>query len=89
MVSKKKKISDVPQMDDKSLEKFWDDKQPEDFDGWEEMSLIFKRPPKKLVQLRLEPGDVRIIDRESKKTGIDRAQLVRAWVKEKIRALGY
>jgi len=89
MVSKKKKISDVLQMDDKSLEKFWDDNQPEDFDGWEEMSLIFKRPPKKLVQLRLEPGDVRIIDRESKKTGIDRAQLVRAWVKEKIRELGY
>ncbi len=89
MAVKKKKISDVPQMDDKSLEKFWDNNQPEDFDGWEEMSLKFKRPPKKLVQLRLEPGDVRIIDRESKITGIDRAQLVRAWVKEKIRELGY
>jgi hypothetical protein len=89
MAIKKKKISDIPQMDDKSLEKFWDNNQPEDFDGWEEVPLKFKRPPKKLVQLRLEPGDVRIIDRESKKTGIDRAQLVRAWVKEKIRELGY
>ena len=78
MGAKKKKISDIPQMDDKSLEKFWDNNQPEDFDGWKDVSFKFKRPPKKLVQLRLEQGDVRIIDRESKKTGIDRAQLVRA-----------
>jgi hypothetical protein len=28
---------------------------------------------------------VRIIDRESKRSGIDRAQLIRSWVKEKIR----
>jgi hypothetical protein len=89
MGAKKKKISDIPQMDDKSLEKFLDNNQPEDFDDWEDVSFKFKRPPKKLVQLRLEQGDVRIIDRESKKTGIDRAQLVRAWVKEKIRELGY
>ncbi|MGD8446199.1 MAG: hypothetical protein PVH37_26260 [Desulfobacterales bacterium] len=89
MGAKKKKISDIPQMDDKSLEKFWDKNQPEDFDGWKDVSFKFKRPPKKLVHFRLEPGDVRIIDRESKKTGIDRAQLVRAWVKEKIRELGY
>ena len=40
-------------------------------------------PPKKLIQLRLDPNDVRYIDRESKRTGIDRAQLVRSWVKEK------
>ena len=32
----------------------------------------------------LDPKDVRIIDRESKRSGIDRAQLVRSWVKEKI-----
>ena len=89
MGAKKKKISDIPQMDDKSLEKFWDNNQPEDFDGWEDVSFKLKRPPKKLVQLRLEQGDVRIIDRESKKTGIDRAQLLRAWVKEKIRELSY
>lgn len=47
--------------------------------------LDFKRPPKKLIQLRLDPKDVRIIDRESKRSGIDRAQLIRSWVKEKIR----
>jgi hypothetical protein len=46
--------------------------------------LNFKCPPKNLIQLRLDPGDVRVIDRESKRTGIDRAQLVRSWVKEKI-----
>ena len=46
--------------------------------------MKFTRSPKKLIQLRLDPRDVRIIDRESKRSGIDRAQLVRSWVKEKI-----
>ncbi|MBW1614215.1 MAG: hypothetical protein JRJ57_09650 [Deltaproteobacteria bacterium] len=80
-----KKLSDIPHMNDEELEKFWEKNEPEDFEGWQEGNLKFVRPPKKLIQLRLEPADVRIIDRESKHTGIDRAQLVRSWVKEKIR----
>jgi hypothetical protein len=84
MMSTPKKISDVPPMSDDELEEFWDNNQPEDFEGWREGELKFKRLPKKLIQLRLDPADVRIIDRESKRSGIDRAQLVRSWVKEKI-----
>jgi len=84
MMSTPKNISDVPPMSDDELEEFWDNHQPEDFEGWQEGALKFKRPPKKLIQLRLDPADVRIIDRESKRSGIDRAQLVRSWVKEKI-----
>jgi hypothetical protein len=49
-------------------------------DGNEE-DLQFGRLPKKLIQLRLDPVDVKIIDRESKRTTIDRAQLVRSWVR--------
>ena len=86
-MKKSKKVSDIPPMSDEELEKFWDAHEPEDFEGWQEGTLKFKRPPKKLVQLRLEPGDIRIIDRESKRSGIDRAQLVRSWVKEKIRQM--
>jgi hypothetical protein len=71
-------------MSDDKLEKFWDNNQPEDFEGWLERALKYKKIPKKLIQLRLDPADVRIIDRESKRSGIDRAQLVRSWVKEKI-----
>jgi len=79
-----KKLSDVPPMNDQELEAFWEKNQPEDYEGWEEGTLTFTRPPKKLIQLRMEPRDIRIIDRESKRSGIDRAQLVRSWVKEKI-----
>jgi hypothetical protein len=82
-----KKLSDIKSMTDKKLEKFWEKNEPEDFEGWQEGTLKFTRPPKKLIQLRLDPMDVRIIDRESKHSGIDRAQLVRSWVKEKIREL--
>lgn len=50
-------------------------------------NLNFKRPPKKIIQLRLDSKDVRIIDREFKRLGIDGAQLMRLWVKEKIVSL--
>ena len=82
-----KDLSNLPSMDDENLTKFWDKNEPEDFEGWEEGKVKFMRPPKKLIQLRLDPQDVRMIDRESKRTGIDRAQLVRSWVKDKIRLL--
>ncbi len=85
---KSKKISEVPAMNDEELAKFWDSNEPEDFKGWKKSDLEFTRLPKKLIPLRLDPRDVRIIDRESKRTGINRAQLVRAWVKEKIRLIG-
>lgn len=68
-----KKLSGVPPMNDKELEAFWEKNEPEDFEGWQEGTLKFVRPPKKLIQLRLDPGDVRIIGRESKRSGIDRA----------------
>lgn len=80
-------VSDLPTMSDEELENFWDLHQPEDFGGWKEEGQDFRRPPKKLIQLRLDLKDVRIIDKESKRTGIDRSQLVRAWVKEKIEKL--
>lgn len=85
MSSSKKKLSDLPPMNDDQLADFWEKHEPEEFEGWEKGNLSFKRPPKKLIQLRLDPKDVRIIDRESKRSGIDRAQLIRSWVKEKIR----
>jgi hypothetical protein len=85
MTKTKKEISDVPPMDDEQLGRFWEVNEPEEFEGLEEGTLEFKRIPKKLIQLRLEPKDIRIIDRESKLSGIDKSQLIRSWVKEKIR----
>jgi Ribbon-helix-helix protein, copG family len=79
-----KKLSNVPPMNDDQMADFWEEHEPEEFEGWGEGNLDFKRFPKKLIQLRLDPKDVRIIDRESKRSGIDRAQLIRSWVKEKI-----
>ncbi len=82
------KVGDIPAMDDENLAEFWESREPEDFEGWQDGETRFARPKKKLIQLRLDPRDVRIIDRESRRSGIDRAQLVRSWVKEKIRHIG-
>jgi hypothetical protein len=84
---KLKNVSDTASMNDEEPERFWDQHQPEDFEGWLEGHSKFKRPPKELIQPRLDPGNVRLIDRESKRTGIHRAQLGRFWVKEKIGVL--
>lgn len=84
MRKSKKNLSTLPPMDDDQMAGFWDRHDPEEFEGWKEGDLDFRRPPKKLIQLRLDPRDVRIIDRESKRSGIDRAQLIRSWVKERI-----
>jgi hypothetical protein len=97
-MSPSKKLADVPPMNDEEMAVFWEEHEPEEFEGWEKGNLEFKRPPKKLIQLRLDPKDVltvntnmrpliRVIDRESKRSGIDRAQLIRSWVKEKIRQM--
>ncbi len=82
-----KHVSEIPALDDEDLERFWEAHVPEDFQGWTEGGLKFTRPAKRLIQLRLDPKDIRVIDRESRRSGIDRAQLVRSWVKEKIRHL--
>ena len=82
-----KNVSDLPGMNDENLALFWDNNEPEHFEGWQKTDVKFIRPPKKLIQLRLDPRDARIIDRESKRSGIDRAQLIRSWVKEKIVSL--
>ncbi len=75
-----KNLSDIPHMNDEELEELWHKNEPEDFEGWQRETRRFTRPPKKLIQLRLDPRDVRIIDRESKRSGIDTAQLLRSWV---------
>lgn len=86
-MNQKKSVKDIPSMNDKKLLEFWEKNEPEDFVDWEEGDLSFRRPPKKLIQLRLDPKDARTIDRESKRSGIDRAQLIRSWVREKIAQL--
>ena len=82
-----KNINEIPGMNDERLAEFWEKNEPEDFEGRQETGVNFTRPPKKLIQLRLDPRDIRMIDRESKRSGIDRAQLIRSWVKEKLRNL--
>jgi len=43
------KLSEVFRMSDEELEKFWEQNEPEDFEGWQEGTLKFTHPPKKSV----------------------------------------
>lgn len=84
MMTDSDKLSEIFCMEDEELEKFWDQNEPEDFEGWQEGKLRFTRPSRKSVRLLLDPGDVRRIDREVHRTGIERDQLIRSWVREKL-----
>ncbi len=67
-MSKTKNISDIPRMNDDQLAEFWDAHEPENFEGWEEANLKFKKLPKKLIQLRLDPADVRVTSTQKPKS---------------------
>ena len=83
----KKDLSAIPSMEDEDLDLFRDAHNPEGSDGWTDGELKFVRPAEQLIQQRLEPRDIREIDRESRRSGIDRAQLVHSRAKGKIRHL--
>jgi hypothetical protein len=82
---RKPRHPDSSKWTDSQLEAFWEKHQPEEFSGWRMTRIQFVRAPRKLIQLRLDPAEARSLDREASRTGIDRSQLVRAWVKEKLR----
>ena len=78
---------DMSAMTDEQVGDFWERHEPEEFAGWQEAEVKFARAPKRPLQLRLDPRDLWLVDRESKRTGITRAQLVRSWVREKLASL--
>jgi hypothetical protein len=82
---RKGQLPDFSKWNDTQLEAFWEKHQPEEFPGWRKTGLQFVRAPRKLIQVRLDPADARALDRVASRTGIDRSQLVRAWVKERLR----
>jgi len=75
-MTKEKKLSEVPILDDEALGDFWEKNEPEEFGDWGEGSLDFRRPLKKLIQSRLAPGDVRIIDLENYRSSRPAIQIV-------------
>lgn len=81
---RKPQIPNPSKVTDAQLEAFWEEHQPEEFTGWQETNIQFVRAPRKLIRVRLDPADARALDREASRTGIDRSQLVRAWVKERL-----
>jgi len=87
-MARKARVPDLSRWTDAQREAFWEKHQPEEFSNWDNTSIQFVRAPRKLIQVRLDPGDARALDREANRTGIDRSQLVRAWVKEKLREIG-
>jgi hypothetical protein len=82
-----KKLPESSKWTEAQLEAFWEKHQPEEFSRWGSSNLQFVRAPRTLILVRPDPGEARALDSEASQTGIDRSQLVRSWVKERLRKL--
>lgn len=84
------KVTQLPATDSiEELAKFWDSHDVTAFeDHLEEVTeRVFERLPEHLMTLRLEPGDVRAVERIAKSRGVEESALVREWVLEKLGSL--
>lgn len=70
------------------LAAFWDAHALTDFESeLEEVTEpVFERPGAPVV-LRLDPAEEQVVERLARDKGIDRSELVRGWVREKIGSL--
>ena len=70
----------------KKLARFWDSHDVTDFeDELEEVTEpVFE--PRKVIPLNLESAEAKAVRKLAKKKGVPDAELIRDWVREKIRA---
>jgi O-acetylhomoserine/O-acetylserine sulfhydrylase-like pyridoxal-dependent enzyme len=70
----------------KKLAQFWDTHDITDFDSQleEVTEPVFVRPT--VIPLKLESADAKAVSRIAKTKGVPDAELIRRWVREKIKA---
>ncbi|MEN6336837.1 MAG: CopG family antitoxin [Phycisphaerales bacterium] len=79
----------IPKTDSiEELSRFWDTHDLTDFEGeLEEVEEpVFGRDDQDIVRIRLLPEQAQAVRRIARAKGMDEAELVREWVKEKLRA---
>lgn len=71
-----------------ALARFWDTHDLTDFeDQLEEVQEpVFARDPQPLMKIPLLPREAKALKRLAKAKGVNQADLVREWVREKLRA---
>ena len=77
----------LPQTDSiEELARFWDTHDSTDFeDELEEVSEpLFVRSPATTMVLRLEPQEIEAVQRAARARGVEEAELVRQWVRERL-----
>lgn len=84
------KVTQLPATDSiEELARFWDSHDVTAFENHleEVTEPVFERQPEQLMTLRLEPRDVRDVERIAKSRGVEESELVREWVLEKLGSL--
>jgi predicted DNA binding CopG/RHH family protein len=73
--------------DDKEIAKFWDTQSLMDFESELEEStdLIFVKPQRKTVSIRLDTKYIKMLKSFAVKKGIGYSPLIRMWLVERIR----
>ncbi len=68
---------------DEEAAKFWETHSFEDYyQDTKETQIRFVRKPKKTVAVRLDPDDIRSVERIAERKGLSYTSLLRMWIKE-------
>lgn len=70
---------------DKEAALFWQSHSFEDyFKDTRESEIAFVKKPKKTIAIRLDPEDIKTVERLAEKKGLNYTSLLRMWIKENL-----
>ena len=68
---------------DEEAAKFWDTHSFEEYhQDTEEAEIRFIKKPKKAITVRLDPNDIKTVERIAERKGLSYTSLIRMWIKE-------
>ena len=68
---------------DEEVAKFWESRSFEDYhEDTKEADIVFVKRPKKTIALRLDPEDIKSVEKIAEEKGLSYTSLLRMWIKE-------
>jgi len=65
--------------------KFWESHSFEDYHkDTREAEIVFVKKPKKTIAIRLDPDDIRSVEKIADRKGLSYTSLLRMWIKEQL-----
>jgi predicted DNA binding CopG/RHH family protein len=68
---------------DEEAARFWETHSFEDYhNDTKDAEIVFVKKPKKTIAIRLDPDDVKSVERIAERKGLSYTSLIRMWIRE-------